>query len=53
MKKQGKLVLHRESLRNLDAVEVKGGYVQSIGVGCTSEYTWRCPSAQTDCTDCN
>jgi hypothetical protein len=52
-----RLALHRESLRNLTAVEVKGGVGTrpSIDVGCTTEYTWYCPSASgcTNCPICN
>lgn len=59
MKKSSrKLSLNRESIRNLEAAEVVGGIakpVTSINVGCTTEYTWYCPSASgcTNCPICN
>jgi hypothetical protein len=49
-----KLTLHKESLRNLTAVDAgvgTGVTVQSIKVGCTTENTWYCPTASA-CTNC-
>ncbi|HEY0781021.1 MAG TPA: hypothetical protein VGE98_01095 [Thermoanaerobaculia bacterium] len=51
-----KLSLNRESLRNLSAAPVTGGGTQpSICVGCTTEYTWYCPTASgcSACPICN
>jgi hypothetical protein len=53
-----KLTLHKESLRNLTASDARlGGAAiqQSIKVGCTTEYTWYCPTASacTNCPICN
>ena len=60
MKKNArKLNLNRESIRNLTALEtVVGGAakpVTSVNVGCTTEYTWYCPSASgcSNCPVCN
>ena len=58
-----KLTLHRESLRNLTPVEVppvqgaantRNG-CPSVQIGCTTEYTWYCPTASacTNCPICN
>jgi hypothetical protein len=47
-----KLILNKESLRNLTASDARvGGAIQSINVGCTTENTWYCPTASA-CTNC-
>jgi len=47
-----KLSLNRESLRNLSGAPVTGAGTQpSLCVGCTSEYTWYCPTAS-GCSNC-
>ena len=54
-----KLAIHKESLRNLTGGKPIGGgglnTAQSICVGCTSEYTWYCPTASgcSNCPICN
>jgi hypothetical protein len=56
-KNMRKLALHRESLRNLsplDVAAVPGAAAPtrpSIDIGCTTEYTWYCPS-RSACTAC-
>jgi hypothetical protein len=50
-----KLALNRESLRHLTGsatgTVVGAGTQPSICVGCTSEYTWYCPTAS-GCSAC-
>ena len=57
-KRVRKLVLHKESIRNLtdgDLPSVHGGATKnpcpSIHIGCTTEYTWYCPT-NSACTFC-
>lgn len=50
-----KLALHKESVRTLTAFDVapaRGAATEpSICVGCTSEYTWYCPT-RSACSVC-
>lgn len=55
-----KLALHKESLRNLTSFvlpPVQGAALfsknpcASVQIGCTTEYTWYCPTASA-CTNC-
>ena len=39
-----KLALNRESLRHLDTLTGGAGTRPSIDIGCTTEYTWYCPT---------
>jgi hypothetical protein len=47
-----RLTFHKESLRNLTGLDVALGGASprpSIDIGCTSEYTWYCPT-QSPCS---